>query len=111
MEDDSSVLVTLLLTRVLDEGEVRCSYAETPITLEALLVEQCMNPQCRSSKQQPYPRLERLGLVAVESTDAVLLDDVHGIIRRSFMRALSQSAVGREKLKARQIVSDSIRKT
>ena len=39
MEDDSSVLVSFLLTRVLGEGEVQCSYAETPITLEALLLE------------------------------------------------------------------------
>ena len=49
------------------------------------LIDADMNPKCRSSKQQPYPRLERLGLVAVESTDAVLLDDVHSIIRRSSM--------------------------
>ena len=61
MEDDSSVLVTLLLTTVPGEGEVRCSSAETPNTLEALLLEQCMNPQCRSSKQQPYPRLGATG--------------------------------------------------
>ena len=40
MEDDSSVLVSFLLTRVLDEGEVRCSSVETPNTLEALLLEQ-----------------------------------------------------------------------
>ena len=39
MEDDSSVLVSLLLTMVPDEGEVQFSYAETPITLEALLLE------------------------------------------------------------------------
>jgi hypothetical protein len=39
MADDSSVLVSLFLTRVLDEGEVQFSYAETPITLEALLSE------------------------------------------------------------------------
>jgi len=86
LEDDSSVLVSLLLTTGSGEGEVQCSFAETPITLEALLVEQCMNPQCRSSKQQPYPRLERLGLVAVESTSAGPLDEVHSIIRRSFMK-------------------------
>ena len=42
-----------------------------------------MNPQCGSSKQQPYPRLERLGPVVVESISAGLLDDVHGIIHRS----------------------------
>jgi hypothetical protein len=37
----------------------------------------------------------RLGLVAVESTSAALLDDVHGIIRRSKERYRRQSAVGR----------------
>ena len=44
-----------------------------------------MNPQCGSSKKQPYPRLERLGPVVVESISAGLLDDVHGIIHRSLM--------------------------
>ena len=39
MEDDSSVLVSLFLTTGSDEGEVQFSYAETPITLEALLLE------------------------------------------------------------------------
>ena len=36
--------------------------------------------------QQPTPRLERMDRVAVESTDVVLLDDVHGIIRRSSLQ-------------------------
>ena len=40
MEDDSSVLVSFSFTTGSDEGEVRCSSAETPNTLEALLLEQ-----------------------------------------------------------------------
>ena len=39
MEDDSSVLVSLLLTTGSGEVEVQCSFAETPITLEALPLE------------------------------------------------------------------------
>ena len=39
MEDDSSVLVSFSFTTGSDEGEVQFSYAETPITLEALLLE------------------------------------------------------------------------
>ena len=39
MEDDSSVLVSLFLTTGSGEGELQISYAETPITLGALLLE------------------------------------------------------------------------
>jgi hypothetical protein len=78
MEDDSSVLVSLSLTKVSGEGEV-CDGGRDLYPTATLY----MSPKCRSSKQQPYPRLARLGLVAVESTSEAPLDDVHGIIHRS----------------------------
>ena len=78
MEDDSSVLVSLLLTTGQRVAEI-CDGGRDLYPTATLY----MSPKCRSSKQQPYPRLERLGLVAVESTSEAPLDDVHGIIHRS----------------------------
>ena len=56
MEDDSSVLVSLLLTTGSGEGEV-CDGGRDLYPTATLY----MSPKCRSSKQQPYPRLGATG--------------------------------------------------
>ena len=56
MADDSSVLVSFSFTTGSDEDEI-CDGGRDLYPTTTLY----MNPQCRSSKQQPYPRLDATG--------------------------------------------------